>query len=67
MKNERNQNAFKVFRNPNGLQLDVKTKTRDKNVPPHITIDVLSAMDQITDQMDHSERVKAYYLLMGKI
>ncbi len=63
-----NQKAFKLFRDDGGmLQVEVKLKTRDKNVPKYVYVDALQVVDQVTDAMSQQERLLAYARLAEKL
>lgn len=63
-----NQKAFKLIRGDGGmLQVEVKLKTRDKNVPKYVYVDALQVVDQVTAAMSQQERLLAYARLAEKL
>lgn len=67
--NERQERGFKLIRSDcdGKLIADVKTKSRDKNVPPHIYIDAIEVIDQIAAAMNREERLLAYARLADRL
>lgn len=63
-----NQKAFKLVRDDGGmLKVEVKLKTRDKNVPKYVYVDALQVVDQVTAAMSQKERLLAYTKLAEKL
>ena len=58
--NENQEKAFKLVRTEGVLQAEVKTKTRDKKVPPLIYVDAIEVIDQVAAAMNREERLLAY-------
>lgn len=48
--NENQEKAFKLVRTEGVLQAEVKTKTRDKKVPPLIYVDAIEVIDQVAER-----------------
>lgn len=63
-----NQKAFKLVRDESGiLRVEVKLKTRDKNVPKYVYVEALQVVDQVTAAMSQQERLLAYARLAEKL
>ena len=58
--NKNQEKAFKLIRDNGTLQADVKTRTRDKNVPSHIYVEAIDVIDQVAAAMNLEERLLAY-------
>lgn len=61
------RHAFKLVRNCEGLQAEVKLKTRDKNVPKYVYVDAIEVIDQVAAAMNMEERLIAYSKLMARL
>lgn len=48
-------------------QAEVKTKTRDKKVPPLIYVDAIEVIDQVAAAMNREERLLAYAKLAARL
>ena len=64
--NENQEKAFKLVRTEGVLQAEVKTKTRDKKVPPLIYVDAIEVIDQVA-AMNREERLLAYAKLAARL
>ena len=65
--NENQEKAFKLVRTEGVLQAEVKTKTRDKKVPPLIYVDAIEVIDQVAAAMNREERLLAYTKLAARL
>lgn len=65
--NENQEKAFKLVRTEGVLQAEVKTKTRDKKVPPLIYVDAIEVIDQVAAAMNREERLFAYAKLAARL
>lgn len=65
--NENQEKAFKLVRTEGVLQAEVKTKTRDKKVPPLIYVDAIEVIDQVAATMNREERLLAYAKLAARL
>lgn len=65
--NENQEKAFKLVRTEGVLQAEVKTKTRDKKVPPLIYVDAIEVIDQVAAAMNREERLLAYVKLAARL
>ena len=65
--NENQEKAFKLVRTEGVLQAEVKTKTRDKTVPPLIYVDAIEVIDQVAAAMNREERLLAYTKLAARL
>ena len=65
--NENQEKAFKLVRTEGVLQAEVKTKTRDKKVPPLIYVDAIEVIDQVAAAMNREERLLAYMKLAARL
>lgn len=65
--NENQEKAFKLVRTEGVLQAEVKTKTRDKKIPPLIYVDAIEVIDQVAAAMNREERLLAYVKLAARL
>lgn len=65
--NENQEKAFKLVRTEGVLQAEVKTKTRDKKVPPLTYVDAIEVIDQVAAAMNREERLLAYTKLAARL
>lgn len=65
--NENQEKVFKLVRTEGVLQAEVKTKTRDKKVPPCIYVDANEVIDQVAAAMNREERLLAYAKLAARL
>lgn len=65
--NENQEKVFKLVRTEGVLQAEVKTKTRDKKVPPLIYVDAIEVIDQVAAAMNREERLLAYAKLAARL
>lgn len=65
--NEKQEKAFKLVRTEGVLRAEVKTKTRDKKVPPLIYVDAIEVIDQVAAAMNREERLLAYTKLAARL
>lgn len=59
--------ACKLIRTNGTLLVEFKMKSKDKMVPPTITMDAVEVVDQITAAMNHEERMLAYGKLSARM
>lgn len=65
--NEKQEKAFKLVRVEGVLQAEVKTKTRDRKVPPLVYVDAIEIIDQVAAAMNREERLLAYEKLAARL
>ena len=65
--NKNQEKAFKLVRTEGVLQAEVKTKTRDKKIPPLIYVDAIEVIDQVAAAMNREERLLAYVKLAARL
>ena len=65
--NKNQEKAFKLIREKGVLQADIKTRVRDRNVPPHIYVEAIEVIDQVAAAMNQEERLSAYNKLLARL
>ena len=67
MENEKNFEIFVINENQEKAFKLVRTKTRDKKVPPLIYVDAIEVIDQVAAAMNREERLLAYAKLVARL